>query len=163
MEYVYAALVLHEAGKEVDEENVTAVLEAANVTVERSRVAALVAALEDVDIAEAVQGAGAPAAPAAAAPAAEESASEEAGTPNRRPKTRRRRKRRPTTKRNPAARGWATCSGSGPLRRRRRRSVPRHPGNSLLPAGTTPLLVGVLAPTAGAEPGDTATVIYRCM
>jgi large subunit ribosomal protein L12 len=78
MEYVYAALVLHEAGKEVDEENVTAVLEAANVTVERSRVAALVAALEDIDIAEAVRGAGAPAAPAAAAPAAEESASEEA-------------------------------------------------------------------------------------
>jgi large subunit ribosomal protein L12 len=76
MEYVYAALVLHEAGKEVDEENVTAVLEAANVTVEQSRVAALVAALEDIDIAEAIQCAGAPA--AAPAPAATDGPSEEA-------------------------------------------------------------------------------------
>ena len=59
MEYVYAAMVLHEADEEIDEESVTAVLEAAGVEVERSRVAALVAALEDIDIDEAVQGAGA--------------------------------------------------------------------------------------------------------
>ena len=85
MEYVYAALVLHEAGKEIDEENVTAVLEAANVTVERSRVAALVAALEEIDIAEAIQGAGAPA--AAPAPATTEETPSEEAEPEAEPET----------------------------------------------------------------------------
>ena len=55
MEYVYAALVLHESGEELNEENITAVLEAAGVDVEESRVKALVAALEDVDIEEAIE------------------------------------------------------------------------------------------------------------
>jgi large subunit ribosomal protein L12 len=59
MEYVYAALTLNESGEEINEENVTAVLEAAGVDVEESRVKALVAALEDVDITEAVEGAAA--------------------------------------------------------------------------------------------------------
>lgn len=70
MEYVYAALVLHESGSEVSEENVVDVLEAAGVDVEETRVKALVAALEEVDIDEAVAEA-AVGAPAAAAPAAE--------------------------------------------------------------------------------------------
>ena len=63
MEYVYAALTLNEADAEITEETVTAVLDAAGVDVEESRVKALVAALEDVDIEEAVE-------TAAAAPAA---------------------------------------------------------------------------------------------
>jgi large subunit ribosomal protein L12 len=63
MEYVYAALTLNEADAEITEDNITAVLEAAGVDVEESRVKALVAALEDVDIEEAVE-------TAAAAPAA---------------------------------------------------------------------------------------------
>ncbi|PAU83634.1 50S ribosomal protein P1 [Halorubrum salipaludis] len=63
MEYVYAALILNETGEEINEENVTGVLEAAGVDVEESRVKALVAALEDVDIEEAIE-------TAAAAPAA---------------------------------------------------------------------------------------------
>jgi len=54
MEYVYAALILNESGEEINEENITGVLEAAGVDVEESRVKALVAALEDVDIDEAV-------------------------------------------------------------------------------------------------------------
>jgi len=73
MEYIYAALLLHNAGKDVNDENVTAVLNAAGVAVEDARVKALVAALEDVDIEEAISKAAvAPvaAAPAAAAPAA---------------------------------------------------------------------------------------------
>ena len=86
MEYIYAALLLHNAGKDVTEENVTAVLNAAGVEVQDARVKALVAALEDVNIEEAIskaavaQVAAAPAAaaPAAAAPAAEEEAEEEA-------------------------------------------------------------------------------------
>ena len=72
MEYVYAALILNEAGEELNEDNITAVLEAAGVDVEQSRVKALVAALEDVDIEEAVSEAAAapvPASGGAAAPA----------------------------------------------------------------------------------------------
>src|SRR6056297_105400 len=72
MEYVYAALTLNEADAEITEDNITAVLEAAGVDVEESRVKALVAALEDVDIEEAVE-------TAAAAPAAGGSASADAG------------------------------------------------------------------------------------
>ncbi|MCU4924814.1 50S ribosomal protein P1 [Halobacteria archaeon AArc-dxtr1] len=55
MEYVYAALILNESDAEITEENVTDVLDAAGVDVEESRVKALVAALEDVDIEEAVE------------------------------------------------------------------------------------------------------------
>jgi len=55
MEYVYAALILNESGEEINEDNLTGVLEAAGVDVEESRVKALVAALEDVDIDEAVE------------------------------------------------------------------------------------------------------------
>jgi len=79
MEYVYAALILNESGEEINEDNLTGVLEAAGVDVEESRVKALVAALEDVDIDEAVEEAAAvPAATGGggAAPAAEEEAEE---------------------------------------------------------------------------------------
>lgn len=66
MEYIYAALLLHKAGKKVDESSVKKVLEATGVTVDDARVKALVAALDGVDIEEAI----ANAAPVAAAPAA---------------------------------------------------------------------------------------------
>jgi large subunit ribosomal protein L12 len=59
MEYVYAALILNESGAEINEKNLTNVLDAAGVDVEESRVKALVAALEDVDIDEAVEDAAA--------------------------------------------------------------------------------------------------------
>ncbi|WP_302081382.1 50S ribosomal protein P1 [Salinibaculum rarum] len=80
MEYVYAALILNESGEEINEDNLTGVLEAAGVDVEESRVKALVAALEDVDIDEAVEEAAAvPAATGgSAAPAADEGGEEEA-------------------------------------------------------------------------------------
>ena len=68
MEYVYAAMLLHSAEKEIDDDAVTAVLKAAGVDVDAARVTALVASLGGVDIAEAM--ATAVAAPAAAAPAA---------------------------------------------------------------------------------------------
>jgi len=71
MEYVYAALILNESDEEINEDNVTAVLEAAGVDVEESRVKALVAALEDVDIEEAVDTAAAAPAPAAGGGAVE--------------------------------------------------------------------------------------------
>lgn len=43
MEYVYAALLLHKAGKEINESSVQAVLSAAGIAVNESRVKALVA------------------------------------------------------------------------------------------------------------------------
>ncbi|MCX8172506.1 MAG: 50S ribosomal protein P1 [Archaeoglobaceae archaeon] len=55
MEHIYAALLLHSAGKAISEENVKAVLEAAGITVNEARVKALVAALEGVNISEALQ------------------------------------------------------------------------------------------------------------
>jgi len=55
MEYVYAALILNESGAEINEENLTGVLEAAGLDVEESRVKALIAALENVDIDDAVE------------------------------------------------------------------------------------------------------------
>ena len=68
MEYVYAAMLLHSAEKNIDDDAVSAVLKAAGVDVDAARVKALVASLGGVDIAEAM--ATAVAAPAAAAPAA---------------------------------------------------------------------------------------------
>ncbi len=84
MEYVYAAMLLHAAEKEMTEDNITATLKAAGVDVDASRVKALVASLAGVDIAEAMTqavaapaAASAPAAAAADAPAAAEEAEEE--------------------------------------------------------------------------------------
>lgn len=55
MEYPYATLLLYESGEELNEENITRVLEAARVSVDESRVKALVAALEDVSIEDEIQ------------------------------------------------------------------------------------------------------------
>ena len=68
MEYVYAAMLLHSAEKEINDDAVSAILKAAGVDVDAARVKALVASLSGVDIAEAM--ATAVAAPAAAAPVA---------------------------------------------------------------------------------------------
>jgi large subunit ribosomal protein L12 len=85
MEYVYAAMLLHAAEKDIDEKTVSAILKAAGVKADDSRVKALVASLAGVDIADAMAQAAA-AAPAAAgssdAPAPveeEEEEEEEAG------------------------------------------------------------------------------------
>ena len=84
MEYVYAAMLLHAAEKEIDEKSVKAVLKGAGIDADDARVKALVASLAGVDIAEAMTHAApaaAAAAPAAAggadAPAAEEVEEEE--------------------------------------------------------------------------------------
>ena len=71
MEYVYAAMLLHKAGHKVDEASVKKVLEAASIKVDDGRVKALVAALEGVNIDEAVKNAAVVAAPAAVAAAPE--------------------------------------------------------------------------------------------
>jgi large subunit ribosomal protein L12 len=79
MEYVYAALLLHKLQKDVTEENITSVVKASGTDVNEAQVKALVAALADVNIEEAIKAApvavAAAAAPTAAAggdaPAAE--------------------------------------------------------------------------------------------
>ncbi len=76
MEYIYAALLLHSAKKEINEDNLKKVLEGAGIQPDDARVKALVAALDGVNIEEAISKAAmpvaAPAAPAqSAAPAAE--------------------------------------------------------------------------------------------
>ena len=68
MEYVYAAMLLHSAGKTIDEKSITGVLEAAGVDVDAARVKGLVASLASFDIQQAMSTASA--APVAAAPAA---------------------------------------------------------------------------------------------
>ena len=75
MEYVYAALLLHSAGGEVSEDNVKKVLTAAGVKAEEPRVKALVAALSEIKIDDALKAA--QAMPVAAAPAATEAKKEE--------------------------------------------------------------------------------------
>jgi len=69
MEYVYAALLLHKLGKDVDEANLSSVVKASGAEVNEAQVKSLVAALADVNIDDAVKVA--PVAVAAAAPAAD--------------------------------------------------------------------------------------------
>lgn len=66
MEYVYASLILYHAGKEITEESVKKILEAAGVQVDEVRLKALVASLKEINIEEAIKTA---AVPVAAAPA----------------------------------------------------------------------------------------------
>ena len=80
MEYVYAALLLHKLQKDVTEENLTSVVKASGAEVNDAQVKALVAALADVDIDEAVKAAPVAVA-AAAAPAADTAAAGGAEAP----------------------------------------------------------------------------------
>jgi len=73
MEYVYSALLLHQAKQPITEENVKKVLEAAGVAVDEAKVKALVASLEGVNIDEVIQ----QAAVTVAAPVAGEKKEEE--------------------------------------------------------------------------------------
>ena len=85
MEYVYAALLLFKSGKDISEASVKAVLSAAGIDVDDSRIKALVAALDGVDITEAISKAAvapvaiavAPAGASAAAPVEEAAEPEE--------------------------------------------------------------------------------------
>jgi large subunit ribosomal protein L12 len=72
MEYVYAAMILNKAVKTIDDASVKKVLEAAGVAADDGRIKALVAALDGVNIEEAIATAAVSAAPVAAAAPAEE-------------------------------------------------------------------------------------------
>lgn len=79
MEYIYSAMLLHSAGKDITEENVKKVLTAAGVDVDDARIKALTASLDGVDIEEAIKNAAAApvAAPAASGDASSEDKKEE--------------------------------------------------------------------------------------
>lgn len=70
MEYVHAVLLLHSAKQPVSEENLKKVIAAAGLQVDEARVKAMVAALEGVNIDEAIKSAALPAVAAPSAPAA---------------------------------------------------------------------------------------------
>jgi large subunit ribosomal protein L12 len=73
MEYIYAALLLHKLNQPITEDNVKKVISSAGATPDEIRVKALVSALGEINIDEALKNATAlptvAAAPAAAAPA----------------------------------------------------------------------------------------------
>jgi large subunit ribosomal protein L12 len=78
IEYIYATLLLYKAGKEVNEENLKRVLEAAGVQVDEVRVKSLVAAVKSIDIGKVLEQSMAMPMPAAtAAPAAPTTATSE--------------------------------------------------------------------------------------
>ncbi|HET8792451.1 MAG TPA: 50S ribosomal protein P1 [Nitrososphaeraceae archaeon] len=57
MEYVYAALLLHKLKQDVTEDNITNVIKATGISPDAVRIKALVAALGDVNIEEALKAA----------------------------------------------------------------------------------------------------------
>src|SRR6266567_3239684 len=79
MKYVYAALLLHSSAQPVTEENVKKVVTAAGSQVEEAQVKALVAALSEINIDEALKSASVMAAPAAAPAAPAEAKKEDKG------------------------------------------------------------------------------------
>ncbi len=81
MEYIYAALLLHNSGKEITEERISAIMEAAGIEPDMGRIKGLVSALDGVNIDEAIsQPAYAPApVPQTPAPPAEKGEAEEKG------------------------------------------------------------------------------------
>jgi large subunit ribosomal protein L12 len=74
MEYVYAAMLLHSAKKEINEGSLESILKSASVEYDSTRVKALVASIKNINIDDAIAKAAVAqvAAPAAAAPKAEE-------------------------------------------------------------------------------------------
>jgi|SRR5919108_3110867 large subunit ribosomal protein L12 len=78
MEYVYAALLLHRLKQNITEDNIANIIKATGVTPDDVRIKALVAALSEVNIEEALKAA--PVASAAAVGAASSTTSTPAGT-----------------------------------------------------------------------------------
>ncbi len=79
MEYIYATLMLDALNKEVTEENLKRIIQAAGATPDEIQIKQLLAALEGVNIKEAMKKAAIPvaAAPPSAAPAKKEEAKKE--------------------------------------------------------------------------------------
>mgnify|MGYP001772712470 CR=1 FL=1 len=82
MEYIYAVLLLHAAKKDISEDNIKKVLEAAGIAIDDVRVKALVAAVKEINIDDVLKSSFAmpvaPAAMPAAAPAGQQAAAQQA-------------------------------------------------------------------------------------
>ena len=76
MEYIYSAMLLHSAGKEISEANIKKVLDAAGVKSDAGRIKALTASLEGVNIEETIKNAAIPVAAAPAVSSAEKASGE---------------------------------------------------------------------------------------
>jgi len=72
MENVYAALLLHKLGKEINEETLKKVVVAAGAEMDESKIKSLVASLKGIDIASELENAGLVSAAPANAPVVEE-------------------------------------------------------------------------------------------
>jgi len=77
MEYTYAALLLHKVGKDINEDNLKAVISATGAEVDEAKVKVMVASLSGVDIADKLANASIAAAPAAGGSAEAEAPKEE--------------------------------------------------------------------------------------
>ena len=78
MEYIYAALLLDAAGKEINESNLLEVIKAAGIAPDEAQAKTVVSSLKDVNIKEVIKNAQAvQVAPVAAAPAAHAAKAEE--------------------------------------------------------------------------------------
>ena len=78
MENIYATLLLHKAGKEVNEANVKSVVAAAGIEADDTKIKSLIASLDGVDIDKELENATmVAAAPASASAPAEEKKAEE--------------------------------------------------------------------------------------
>jgi len=77
MENIYAAMLLHKAGKEINEDSITSVLKAAGIDADAIQVKALVASLNEVNIDEAIKAAPTMMAAAPVAASAGEAAAEQ--------------------------------------------------------------------------------------
>lgn len=115
MEYIYASLMLHSAGKEINEENLRKVLEAAGIQVDEVRLKAVVAALKEINIDEVIKSATAmPVAPVGV-PAAAAQPLLRRRKRKRRKKRRRRRRKKRVLARNSWQQVWRVSSDSNPL------------------------------------------------
>ena len=74
MEVIYAALLLHKTGKDIDEQNLKKIIEAAGATPDEARIKSVVTSLKGVDIEKTLKEA---AALPAAAPTEEKAKAEE--------------------------------------------------------------------------------------
>ncbi len=55
MELIYAGLLLHSAKKEITEENIEKIMNAAGIEVDKARIKALVSSLKEINIDEAIK------------------------------------------------------------------------------------------------------------
>lgn len=76
MEYIYAAMLLHKAGQQINEASIKKVMDAAGIKADDARIKSLVAALDGVNIEEAIKNASMPMAAPAHSGSKEESKGE---------------------------------------------------------------------------------------